>query len=406
MPIHLQSGDAITASYQIKTSDFEAVARSSYAVDTSAGSFNITLPANPVEGDAILFADARKTWNTYPPVFLRNGNKIEGAEFNLANPAQGTFFTAVYLDSAVGWRILESDTRPQNLGLPSIFGEALVGSTLTTDSGSWTGSPTSYTYQWQKSTDFGATWTNVSGATSGTYTILEADTGGSIRVSVIANNSNGYSAMVYSESTESIGVPSFPTGATAFWKLDSLNDSTENNYTLTNNNNVAFVSGKLGNAAQCTSGAYFTSQATIGPGAFTVSCWFKTSNTGNSNRFMSGNETPGSNYFFLMEHGSKVYANWRGASQIGPNPNNISDNQWHHAALSWDTQVLKLYVDGQLTNQANNAGSAQAVTIPIGGGRQGQFNFNGLIDAFGVWPRALALQEIQLLYNNGAGVEI
>jgi hypothetical protein len=121
---------------------------------------------------------------------------------------------------------------------------------------------------------------------------------------------------------------------------------------------------------------------------------------------MSGNENFGGNYFFLMEHGGRVYANWRGASQIGPNPNNINDNQWHHTALSWDTEMLRLYVDGQFASQAWNSGGAQAVTVSIGAGSAGQFNFMGLIDAFGVWDRALTLQEIQLVYNNGSGVEI
>lgn len=406
MPVHLQSGDAITASYQIRTSNFTATPRSSYAVDTSGGSFDITLPANPVEGDAILFADARRTWNNHPPVFLRNGNKIEGSDANLTNSAQGTFFTAVYLDAATGWRILESDTPPQNLAIPLIFGETVVGAMLTNNAGNWTGTPTSYTYQWQKTFNAGTTWENISGAVSATYTIADSDEGGAIRVRVVANNSNGSSGAIYSESSGTIGVPIFPVGVVAFWRLDSLNDSSENSYNLTNNNNVAFVPGKLGNAASCTGGSYFTSQATIGPGAFTVSCWFKTSQSGSSNRFMSGNESFGGNYFFLMEHGGRVYANWRGASQIGPNPNNINDNQWHHTALSWDTEMLRLYVDGQFASQASNSGGAQAVTVSIGAGSAGQFNFMGLIDAFGVWDRALTLQEIQLVYNNGSGVEI
>jgi len=39
---------------------------------------------------------------------------------------------------------------PQNTSKPTISGKTMVGSTLTADVGSWSGNPTSYTYQWQR----------------------------------------------------------------------------------------------------------------------------------------------------------------------------------------------------------------------------------------------------------------
>jgi hypothetical protein len=41
----------------------------------------------------------------------------------------------------------------------------------------------------------------------------------------------------------------FPAGVLAFWKLDDLTDSSGNEYTLSNNNDVTFDTGKIGNAA-------------------------------------------------------------------------------------------------------------------------------------------------------------
>jgi hypothetical protein len=37
------------------------------------------------------------------------------------------------------------------LAVPVVTGTARTGNTLTTSDGSWTGSPTSYTYQWKRS---------------------------------------------------------------------------------------------------------------------------------------------------------------------------------------------------------------------------------------------------------------
>lgn len=402
----IQMGGSNFKKYTLKNSSFTAELNEAYIIDTTNGSFDITLPSNPQTGDVISIADARGTWNDNPATFIANGQKIEGLDFNFVNNSQGTFFSLVFVDEITGWRILESGTKPRNLVTPSIIGSGATGSILTTDNGSWSGSPTSYVYQWQISIDGISNWTDINGETTNSYTPVNSDIDKYIRVTVTAQNSNGYSLPKPSDVSPQIYEEPFPvSGLLAFWKLDNTSDSSVNNKTLTNVNSVTFVTGKIGNAARFSSGKYFTSSVQIN-GAFSISCWFKTTQTGNTNRFMTGNETPGTNYLFLMEHGGKVYANWRGASQIGPNPVNINDGQWHHAVLTWDTSVLRLYVDGSLTNSANNSGAVTPVTIPIGAGQAGQFSFNGDIDAFGVWNRALPIEDISLLYNNGTGLEL
>jgi hypothetical protein len=42
----------------------------------------------------------------------------------------------------------------------------------------------------------------------------------------------------------------------------------------------------------------------------------------------------------------------------------------------------------------------------IGGAWGGGGNFEGSIDAIGIWNRALNSAEIALLYNNGNGIEL
>jgi lysophospholipase L1-like esterase len=76
---------------------------------------------------------------------------------------------------------------PVNIVLPAISGTAQVGQTLTTSNGTWTNSPTSFAYQWQRE------GSNIGGATSSTYTLALADLASLVTVRVIARNGTGAS---------------------------------------------------------------------------------------------------------------------------------------------------------------------------------------------------------------------
>ncbi len=60
-----------------------------------------------------------------------------------------------------------------------------------TTTGTWTHSPTSYTYQWKRCNATGGECANISGATSSTYTPGELDVGKTLKVTVTAKNSGG-----------------------------------------------------------------------------------------------------------------------------------------------------------------------------------------------------------------------
>jgi hypothetical protein len=78
---------------------------------------------------------------------------------------------------------------PVSLALPVVGGRLVEGQTLTTGSGSWNPSATSVAYQWQR--DDGSGFADISGATSTTYTLVDADIGASFRVHVVASNAAG-----------------------------------------------------------------------------------------------------------------------------------------------------------------------------------------------------------------------
>jgi hypothetical protein len=80
---------------------------------------------------------------------------------------------------------------PSNTSLPSISGSARDGSILTADHGSWTGSPTSFAYQWLRCDSTGGNCSPIGGANSRMYTIQTADVGSRLRVQVTATNKDG-----------------------------------------------------------------------------------------------------------------------------------------------------------------------------------------------------------------------
>jgi len=80
---------------------------------------------------------------------------------------------------------------PANTTRPNVTGTARDGSTLTAHHGTWTNSPTSYAYQWQRCGSAGANCAAISGATSKQYVLTTSDVGHRLRVQVTAHNSSG-----------------------------------------------------------------------------------------------------------------------------------------------------------------------------------------------------------------------
>jgi hypothetical protein len=95
--------------------------------------------------------------------------------------------------------------------LPTISGNTTQGQTLTETHGTWTNSPTGYTYQWQDCDSVGAHCTSIPGATSATYTLTASDVGHTIRVEEAAFNSGGPStAALSSAATGVVAAPAAP----------------------------------------------------------------------------------------------------------------------------------------------------------------------------------------------------
>jgi hypothetical protein len=80
---------------------------------------------------------------------------------------------------------------PVSKTLPAITGTTVEGDTLTTTSGTWENSPTSYKYQWQDCNTKGESCTAISGATGTTRKLAGSDIEHTLRVVVTAVNEGG-----------------------------------------------------------------------------------------------------------------------------------------------------------------------------------------------------------------------
>jgi hypothetical protein len=80
---------------------------------------------------------------------------------------------------------------PRATSRPTVTGDTTVGQELTADTGTWTNTPTTFTYQWQRCDTSPVQCFDVNGATGKTYSVREADIGFRMDVVVKASNAKG-----------------------------------------------------------------------------------------------------------------------------------------------------------------------------------------------------------------------
>jgi hypothetical protein len=201
--------------------DFGSFGRIIAAVQASAPKpFNTVLPAitgTAQEGQVLTVSDG--AWTGAPTGFtyqwFANGVPIAGA-INLTRimtsaeigkvvtcavtaTNQGGPTTAVSAGTAAV--IAAPVPVPVNTVAPVVSGSNIVGSTLTATSGTWTNSPTSYTYQWR------GNGVNIPGATASTYTIAAGDAFTTITCRVSAVNAGGEGAPAITNGIAAVPVP-------------------------------------------------------------------------------------------------------------------------------------------------------------------------------------------------------
>ncbi|MBI5088079.1 MAG: hypothetical protein HZB15_04215, partial [Actinobacteria bacterium] len=80
---------------------------------------------------------------------------------------------------------------PTNVTAPTVSGTVVLNGRLSLSVGTWTGAPTSFTYQWLRCDGAGENCAPIGTATGTSYTLTSADAGSRIRVEVTASNGSG-----------------------------------------------------------------------------------------------------------------------------------------------------------------------------------------------------------------------
>lgn len=144
---------------------------------------------------------------------------------------------------------------------------------------------------------------------------------------------------------------------------------------------------------------------------YTISFWFKTASSG---QYMLGSDKYGSDLVGTYDEcviafttSSKYFfrfSNWRKYFESENSMEQYLDNQWHMMTFTFNGAMGMVYLDGVLKGtHVNTDYSWDAPTATYFGSNckmlDGKTNFNGKLDNFRSYSRALNATEIQVLYN-------
>jgi predicted actin-binding protein len=97
--------------------------------------------------------------------------------------------------------VVDSKDGPKNAVRPAVSGTATVGEELRVSRGTWSPTPTSFGFQWQRCSSSGTDCVNVAGANGATYGVRALDVDHRMRALVTARTSSGRSTVSSSNSS-------------------------------------------------------------------------------------------------------------------------------------------------------------------------------------------------------------
>jgi hypothetical protein len=206
------------------------------------------------------------------------------------------------------------------------------------------------------------------------------------------------------------------TAPVAYWKLDESSGNASDSvgsYTLTNNNTVAFSSGKINNGADFvdSSSEYFNASSNIitANSALTVAMWVKVSTRSTDSPLCAQytSAVAGVWWFNIASGDFLSFSQYDGGSVRTATDNvDIVDGNWHFIVLTVNSahNSVKFSTDGSsfrtvaitaVTNWATQ-------TFTLGKYGTGSY-FNGSMDEVGIWNTELTIDEVQKIYNASRG---
>jgi hypothetical protein len=294
-------------------------------------------------------------------------------------------------------------TGPTDTALPAITGTPTSGQTLSVSNGTWTGdAPITYAYQWK------ADGTAISGATSSTYTLTDAEVGKVITCTLTATNAAG-SASVTSAATDAVSAaaPTDPHFANVVFlsgfdgtdgATTAIDDSpSAHAMTFNGNAQIDTAQKKFGTASALFdgSGDYISMAdsddwrlSTANSDEFTIEFYYYPVVTGVNMRLMGQVASASVCAWYFVYSAGKVQFRLSpdgtsgGSVPIG-NTINLNQNAWNFITVSKNSAgKMRQWINGALDGSATPANSAMldvAAALEIGRGF-GSANLSGQVD--------------------------
>jgi len=274
-------------------------------------------------------------------------------------------------------------------------------------------------YQWRLN------GTNISGATSSTYTISNASAASAGSYTVKVTNSGG-SATSNPAVVEVFSGP-IDQDLVAHLKFDdNLNDSSAKANNGTAVGGPTFTPGKIGSAVNIPSGADYV---TLGAPAdlnfgsdtdFSISFWTQVTTWGGDPSFIGNKDwNSGGRQGYVIATDDDAHLQWNAGNGAGTRydydgpPGTFSAPDWHHVAVTFDRQgSAATYVDGVLVDARAitpiNLNTPTGFNTNIGQDGTGTYgsSFTDMnMDDLGIWRRVLTPQEVASIYSHGQSGE-
>lgn len=243
-----------------------------------------------------------------------------------------------------------------------------------------------------------------------------------------AGNPDGLAGSVLGANDENMP-GALSSGLVGYWKMDeasgNLTDSSGNSNTGTDTSTTVaaakFGNGRTFNGTSSRVQAAYSSSLDVGNGDFAIGGWVKTGSIGVTRMIFSNYNVNASYMQFLLLSTGKLAFVARNASDISGSMTgntNLSATTWYHLMVVRSGTTMRIYING--VEETLSAGSSTFPTgdfwegsakLDIGNeatnGGQTTFNatewFNGTLDEFRIYNKALSPSEISQLYNFAPG---
>ncbi|MDC3133894.1 hypothetical protein OA958_03555, partial [Bacteroidota bacterium] len=285
---------------------------------------------------------------------------------------------------------------------PNMLGTITVSNNTGFASYMWNDGSTNPTLSASSAGTYSVVGTDINGCTASDYMVVDV-----LTVDIAQSDTTiceGDSLVLEVNNIQLFGT--LNNGLIGYWPFNGNTNDETNNFNHGVNNGAALTTDRFGNLNSAysfpgtsNSGIDVNFSNALTSNNFTVSLW--------ANR--SGNGWVNPRLFHIIDKNSIQNLEWldgiwyNNSSSPEYFSRNINNNSWVHLVYSQIGDTLFTYSNGLLDQVTFNSISLNLdSTLSIGktSYHSAKDAFNGLIDDFGIWNRALTDQEIQQLYNN------